>query len=245
MAKLYTNICKICKESYRGRGKYYCSRTCTLSDKERLIKQSYSLKIFANENGVWNKGKSYHKKVSRKVSKNCLYCNNVFDSYPSEKQKFCGNICQHKGRDYIPYNKGRRSPRLTCKCGSGKSLQAMLCFNCYQRTDAPKMNGLKGRIMLQNRKGPTSIENIVYEYLVLKGILFEKQKLINDKFLVDAYIPSLNLIIEADGKYWHTLPKTMKKDKAENAYLTKCGFNLIRLGEDEINDGSFKERMVV
>ena len=36
----------------------------------------------------------------------------------------------------------------------------------------------------------------------------------------------------------------MKKDKAENAYLTKCGYNLLRLSEKEINDGSFKERMV-
>lgn len=35
------------------------------------------------------------------------------------------------------------------------------------------------------------------------------------------------------------------KDKAENAYLTKCGYNLIRLTEEEINSGEFKERLVV
>ena len=35
---------------------------------------------------------------------------------------------------------------------------------------------------------------------------------------------------------------TNKKDKAENAYLTKCGFNLLRLSEEEINNGSFKEK---
>ena len=92
---------------------------------------------------------------------------------------------------------------------------------------------------------PTSIEKKVYDYLLLNGILFERQKLINGKFIVDAYIPSLNLVIEADGKYWHDMDRVQKKDKAENAYLTKCGFKLLRLKEKEINSGEFKERMVL
>ena len=115
----------------------------------------------------------------------------------------------------------------------------------FGKSSLARKNGLKGLIKQQNSKQPTSIEKIVYNYLLLKGILFEKQKLINGKFLVDAYIPSLNLIIEADGKYWHTLNRVVKKDKAENAYLTKCGFNLLRLSEEEITSGKFKERMVL
>ena len=102
-----------------------------------------------------------------------------------------------------------------------------------------KKIGLKGLIKQQNMKEPTSIEKAVYEYLLIKGILFEKQKLINGKFIVDAYIPSLNLIIEADGKYWHSLDRVVKKDKAENAYLTKCGFKIIRLNEEEIMNKNF------
>lgn len=104
---------------------------------------------------------------------------------------------------------------------------------------------LKGALTLQHLKRPTSIEKKVYDYLLLKGILFEKQKLIKEKFIVDAYIPSLNLIIEADGSYWHSLEKTVKKDKAENAYLKACGYNLIRLSEEEIMSGSFVERLVL
>jgi len=107
-----------------------------------------------------------------------------------------------------------------------------------------KKAGLAGLLKQQNSKEPTSIERTLYNYLLLKGILFEKQKLINGKFIVDAYIPSLNLVIEADGNYWHSLDRVKNKDKAENAYLTKCGFNLIRLSETEINNGSFKERLV-
>ena len=94
-------------------------------------------------------------------------------------------------------------------------------------------------------KQPTSIEKTLYDYLLMKGILFERQKLINGKFIVDAYIPSMNLVIEADGKYWHDLDKITKKDRAENAYLNKCGYKMIRLSEDEIKSGKFKERLVV
>lgn len=92
-------------------------------------------------------------------------------------------------------------------------------------------------------KQPTSIENIVYKELQSKGIYFERQKLINDRFLVDAYIPSLNLIIEVDGNYWHNLDRVKRKDKAENAYLKKCGYNLLRLSEKEISDLSFRKKL--
>jgi len=104
---------------------------------------------------------------------------------------------------------------------------------------------MKGLLKQQNSKEPTSIEKKVYNELKTRGLLFETQKLINGKFIVDAYIPSLNLIIEADGDYWHSLDRVVKKDKAENAYLTKCGYNLLRLSEHEINNGSFKERLVI
>ena len=103
--------------------------------------------------------------------------------------------------------------------------------------------GLRGLIKQQNMKEPTSIEKIVYDELKKRGLVFEKQKLINGKFLVDAYIPSLNLIIEADGDYWHSLDRVRKKDKAENAYLTKCNYKLLRLSEREINDGSFINKL--
>ena len=114
----------------------------------------------------------------------------------------------------------------------------------YKQTEETKM---KVRIKLSEfykSKQPTSIEKIVYDFLLSKGVLFEKQKLINGKFTVDVYIPDFNLVIECDGKYWHSLQRSINNDKAKNAYLTKCGFNMLRLGEDEIKDGSFVERMV-
>lgn len=112
---------------------------------------------------------------------------------------------------------------------------------CRKSKEYYRKIGLKGLIKQQNMKQPTNIEKLVYDFLILKGIVFEKQYEVNGRFIVDVYIPSLNTIIEADGKYWHSLPHVVKKDNAENAYLKKCGFNVIRLAEEEILSGKFKE----
>jgi len=101
----------------------------------------------------------------------------------------------------------------------------------------------QARLKQSRSKEPTSIERKLYAELKARGLLFEKQRLINGHFVVDAYIPFLNLIIEADGDYWHSLPRVVKRDKSKNAYLTKCGFNLLRLTETEINDDSFKLKL--
>lgn len=42
------------------------------------------------------------------------------------------------------------------------------------------------------------------------------------------------------------LPDRVKEiDQRKNEYLSKNGFNLLRLTETEINNGTFKERLVL
>lgn len=142
----------------------------------------------------------------------------------------------------VPWNKNKKCPYLLGnKYRLGKTPwnknKSFMPKEFYQRI------GLLGLKKQAAMKEPTSIEKKVYEELKARGILFETQKLINGRFLVDAYIPSLNLVVEADGSYWHSLPKTIKKDKIKNAYLKACGFSLLRLTETEINNGSFKEKL--
>ena len=98
-------------------------------------------------------------------------------------------------------------------------------------------------ISKQGNGRESSIEKKLYDYLLLKGILFERQYIINGKFVVDAYIPSMNLAIEADGEYWHSLPQNIRRDRAKNAYLDKCGYNLLRLSEMEIKNNKFVQKL--
>lgn len=193
----------------------------------------------------------------------CIICSKSFKITPSriKTAKYCSKTCYGKGK----IGSGKF---LVSVCGQcGKSIKnrkkriycsiqcrAIAVGNKNRRhpVHVPKIMdraffkkiSLLGIAKQQRSKEPTSIEKKLYDELFLRRIKFKKQELINNKFLVDAFIPSLNLVIEADGDYWHALDRVKRKDKAENAYLSKCGFSILRLSEKEINDGSFKERMV-
>ncbi len=150
----------------------------------------------------------------------------------------------HKNGDTGGHNK--KEAKRCFDCGDVlTNRKSIRCMSCYQSGISIEQRRIAGNLgVIKQRQEETSIEKKLYQELKDRGLLFEKQKLINGKFLVDAYIPLLNLIIEADGNYWHSLERVVKKDKSENAYLTKCGYNLLRLSETEINDGSFKERII-
>jgi len=61
-------------------------------------------------------------------------------------------------------------------------------------------------------------------------------------YVVDFYIPSKNLVIECDGKYWH---RDKEKDFIRESEIKNNGFVVIRFGENEIrNDlGSVADRL--
>lgn len=203
----------------------------------------------------WNKG--------IKGSESHMFGNkNFLGKIPWNKGKKCPNISETlKGREMSKevrkkisvarkghlVSKGTREKISLSHKGmqfsSKHKLNISRVLKSKKRTSFYKKIGLIGIKAQQSSKEPTSIEKKVYDELKERGFLFENQKVINGKFIVDAYIPKLNLIVEVDGKYWHSLERVVKKDKAENAYLKKCGFNLLRLDENEVNDGKFKERL--
>lgn len=88
---------------------------------------------------------------------------------------------------------------------------------------------------------PSKPEKAIHLELSALNINFETEKLINNKFCVDIFLPDYNLIIYIDGCYWHACPihcPNAKKPNSDNAripYLTKCGYNVEILWEHDIN----------
>lgn len=170
-------------------------------------------------------------------------------------------------KGHIPVNKGNNGKTPCKKCGTlEKSYYSEYCRKCWVGTVPSNIDMLKeinkvrakeyadNNIEEMRRRGaigarvvsekyPTSIEEEVYNFLKNKGILHEKQKIINGKFCVDVFIPAVNLVIEVDGDYWHSLDRVRKKDKAENSYLMACGFDVLRISEKEVNSGVFVEKL--
>lgn len=89
---------------------------------------------------------------------------------------------------------------------------------------------------------PSSIEVKVSKQLDMIGIRYIKQKHIYNgsrNFYLDFYIPSLKLVIECNGDYWHNLPNRIERDKELKEYVESTGRKIIFIWEHEINDDWF------
>jgi len=93
----------------------------------------------------------------------------------------------------------------------------------------------------------TSIERIVQAYLNQMNIPFKKHvpfRLPTNRFhQVDLYLPEIALVIECDGTYWHNLPGEKEHDAYIDASLSKIGYKVLRLSQEEISDGTFKSKL--
>jgi very-short-patch-repair endonuclease len=87
--------------------------------------------------------------------------------------------------------------------------------------------------ILATQQGPTSIEIAVEQVLKTLNEPYEAQKQIGP-WLVDFYLPAYRLVIECDGKYWHSLPNAIRRDAAKNHWMPQHEYNIVRLGEDAI-----------
>lgn len=108
----------------------------------------------------------------------------------------------------------------------------------------------------QQKMKMSSIEKIGYEILDEIGIPYFRQHLIGEKFCVDAFIPSNNLVIQFDGDYWHgntekfpvldaRQKKRVKLDISQDAYMKTCGYRVLRIWEHVINNSRDNTKNII
>jgi G:T-mismatch repair DNA endonuclease (very short patch repair protein) len=160
------------------------------------------------------------------IYKSCSVCEKEFYTVQSrvESSMYCSIECRDK--DYsIRYN-GENNP-FYGKTHTEETKEKLKILGTIQRSLAFVL--------------PSKPESRVHEELTKLGIIFETEKLINNKFCVDVFVPQYNLIIYVDGCYWHACPThcpNAKKPRTDNArvpYLTKCGYAVELIWEHDIN----------
>ncbi len=90
----------------------------------------------------------------------------------------------------------------------------------------------------------TSIEIKIQNFLKQLGIDFfthQYMKEIEHSYQCDILIPSMNLVIECDGDYWHKYPTGTEIDYVRTSELIKKGFKVLRLWENEIRVMELKD----
>lgn len=128
------------------------------------------------------------KKGTAKV-KVCINCKN---EYQSQGKKFCSEKCWN---EY--WNKGN-NPHLGMKRSKEtKQLQSKKKIEYLKNNPDKHVN-----CILAGRKKETQPQKKVRLWLEEREINYIQQYYINGKW-VDFYLPEKNMIIEADGAYWH------------------------------------------
>jgi DNA mismatch endonuclease (patch repair protein) len=93
---------------------------------------------------------------------------------------------------------------------------------------------------------PTRCELALYRYMdeVFGPENWYREAYVLDKWTVDAFVPRLSLVVQADGDWWHGFSEEARKnptvrgnigrDQGQNNYLAKIGWSVIRLWEHEL-----------
>ncbi len=94
----------------------------------------------------------------------------------------------------------------------------------------------------ERSRASTSIELTVRVALAAMGVAFIRSYPVAP-FIVDMFVPALDLAIECDGDYWHSRPEAAAHDARKTAALVAAGLTVLRLTETEIRNGSFYEKL--
>lgn len=222
--KLRSFICLGCSETVKGhlpQTRKYCSKECFYSNKPM------------------------HK---TSITKECLVCHNIFTVPHCRKSAItCSKACSnsHQGRNKISFNCPicKQSKLLSPFFVKGRT-RKYCSLKCRDNDPKTKLRLLQMNVN-QMKKSPNRLELNLYETLSSLDIKYIPQYIVNNKFAVDAFVPSIKLAIQVDGDYWHTNPnqysfldsrqlKRVSLDKSQDAYMKKVGINVIRFWESDI-----------
>lgn len=233
--------CLNCNKEFKkvkSSDKIFCSNKCLGEHKSKLAK------VILNCD---NCGKHIEKKKAMVNTNN--FCNKKCCSEWNSKKSLKKVIqCWTCGIDFVVQNNRQESAK-TCSKQCDKKYKSFISKNDKVLNSKLRKNAIKS--VKSMRKKNTLPEQKVRNYLEEKNIKYIEQFSVLDKYLVDFYLPDINLIIEVYGDYWHSNPKVygegktplneyqknkLKKDKSRNFEIEKEGFELIIIWEKEINE---------
>jgi very-short-patch-repair endonuclease len=117
----------------------------------------------------------------------------------------------------------RNAPALT-PTGLRKSSSGNSGLNAEKRHGMPSaLRKDKAGSVVQKA---TNIENQFRYALLRKGLDFIEQANIGP-WSCDFLLPDHKIVIEADGEYWHSIPKTIMKDRRKDLWLRSKGYSVL------------------
>lgn len=207
----------------------------SLSWKDPLIREiriaKLKLAMVGKKPTYGHLGKKHSTVTKRKIGLKTIERNYKAERHPNWKGGFPKCI------DCKKQLKNRYAKR--CRCCSMKEEWKTRKKNGWKFSDSSKQKIRKNVIKHlkdNSLKQDTSIELKIKEVLEENNIQYEHPFKFNDKFLCDFAIVDKKIIVECDGDYWHNREDIKKRDRSKNAYIRKCGWEILRFWEKDINN---------
>ena len=218
------------------------------SQSERLIK-AHKRKEFGFKKGhKVNEGRKHTDKTRLNISKSHLEIHKIKEyGFKRNHIKFTDKGDFKKG--HKGYWTGRKRDNSWLKDYQFKKGEHSSIFTEFKKGDLNLIKKNKERRAKQIFPvKDTSIEVKIQNFLKeLKIEFFTHQYIkIEHGYQCDILIPSMNLVIECDGDYWHKYPIGNDIDHIRTSELLSKGFKVLRLWEFEIKKmelNDFKEKL--
>lgn len=220
---------------HKARKQMYCSRECAARARARkhftgvhricvVCGEKFSLNQCdaKRKAGLYCSKDCYGQAVSKREVRKCAQCGNKFTAYAWAIKDGNGIYCS------------KECAGLASRTGSEQE-----CEHCGTVFWAKKSVLDKGEGRFCSKKchfshrGETNIERLVREALEQRNVEFKQEKQFK-RWTADFYLPSLHVVIEADGEYWHSLEKAIKAARRKDAYLHSLGIKVYRFAEKDI-----------
>lgn len=212
--------------------KNFCSRSCgghyrgklTMSDpelKKKILKEATSPESNSKK-GL--RGERHSKWVYREERK-CKMCDAGFQCRITSKRKYCSFTCSLK--DVHLKNRIDRVEKIEYSClVCSKKFKRSINYKQNPKYCSLRCNGIDTCKNISSVKGRTDIEDLIHDLLVSMNLEFEEQINIDNISVADFKVG--NLLIFADGDYWHGLPGRKEKDIYQSEKLENIGYAVLR-----------------
>lgn len=254
---VHERTCPVCQTTFTcqpSAEKVYCSLTCARKmspqcQKRPDLRPTSVCEKCGNTFRVQRKesvGRFCSRKCSDAVSKNppafrvdkhCLHCGTPFRAVPrtdGREKACCSPKCSkvHRAKTVHGPNHPLWKPKTPMACE--------ICGTVVEVTPSKvkRFRACSRRcavlIGLRQWPRPSSIERKMDEAFRVLSLRAHPQYIFGP-YAADFAFPEHRVIVECDGKYWHSLPDRMEKDRSKDAYLIRHKWLVVRLTEDEIN----------
>jgi len=216
-------------------------------NKNELERKGYILKNIVKRRGEWHRGKT--KKTDERLFKRAEKIRKHYKIYSVWNY----GLTKETDKRVAKYGKDKiRNARISASITGLKRVHSK---EARRKMAISTAKSLAKRAKHSSTYYDTDIE-IMFEKKVLKNLLpvykYKKQYRIG-RYVVDFYIPKLNLVLECYGDYWHGKKKEnkdswfavikRKRDKGRVQYIRNKGYTVLRLWGSMIKEIKIKNGM--